>query len=140
MENFELDSRLANDTFVMGELLCCKVLLMKNKEVPWFVLVPKVPNVSELYELDAETQKLLLNEINLLSSFVKNNFKVDKLNVAAIGNIVNQLHVHVVGRHKNDHCWPDVVWGMSFNEVYSKKEISSLTNMLFEKLDGFSKV
>ena len=140
MENFELDSRLANDTFVMGEFLCCKVLLMKNKEVPWFVLVPKVANVSELYELDAETQKLLLNEINLLSSFVKNNFKVDKLNVAAIGNIVNQLHVHVVGRHKNDHCWPDVVWGMSFNEVYSKKEISSLTNMLFEKLDGFSKV
>ena len=112
MKNFKIDPQLAGDNPLIGELLCSQVLLMNNKKVPWFVLVPKVGDVSEIYELDKNTQQLLLEDINTISFFIKQHFEVDKLNVAAIGNIVKQLHVHVVGRNKNDCAWPGVVWGM----------------------------
>ena len=91
MKDFELDSGLARDCIVLGELDVSLLLLMNNRLVPWFLLVPKVAGVIELYELNSKTQYALLNEINVLSKCIKGHFNVDKLNVAAIGNIVNQL-------------------------------------------------
>lgn len=126
MSNFKLDSELTNNAVVIGELPCCQVLLMKNKVVPWFVLVPKVAGVSEIFELDKVTQQQLMEDINVMSRFVKNNFTIDKLNVAAIGNIVKQLHLHVVGRSKNDCAWPGVVWGMKQHEAYTEEEITEI--------------
>ena len=122
----------------IGEFETSVVILMNNKVAPWFVLVPKVVGVSELYELDAETQGKLLNEINNLSKFIKDHFSVDKLNVAAIGNIVKQLHIHVVARTENDYCWPGVVWGTDFSESYRDEEVNELIGKMCDKLSGFS--
>lgn len=130
MNSFVLHPRLASDCFVLGELECSLVLLMNNALVPWFILVPRV-DVIELCELEAGQQALLLDEINLLSRYIKDNFSVDKLNVAAIGNVVEQLHVHVIGRSRDDYCWPGVVWGREECEAYTDHEreriVSGLT-------------
>ena len=138
MTDFELDERLAKDSFVLGELDVSLLLLMNNKLAPWFVLVPKVAEISELYELDKDVQLSLLNEINVLSEFIKQQFVVDKLNVAAIGNIVNQLHVHVVGRSHSDPCWPGVVWGADSIGEYTQQETEELIKKLRKDVDGFS--
>lgn len=133
MNNFELDLRLANDCLVIGELNISLLLLVNNSLLPWFILVPKttVTEVTDLPELD---QVALLEEINLLSAFVKGNFNISKLNIAAIGNIVSQLHVHVVGRHPSDYCWPDVVWGTTEREPYTAEKIEEITAALVERL------
>lgn len=137
MEHFELDNQLAKGNFILGEFDTSLVLLMNNKVAPWFVLVPKVTGVSELYELDVHTQASLTNEINILSKFLKQQFVVDKMNVAAIGNIVNQLHIHVVARKTNDHCWPGVVWGTEYSEPYQEEEVNKLTSVMSKTLSGF---
>lgn len=133
MDNFELDSRLANDCMVLGKLDISLLLLVNNSLLPWFILVPQT-TVAEVTDLSPLEQARLLEEINLLSAFVKGNFKISKLNVAAIGNIVSQLHVHVVGRDPSDYCWPNVVWGTHDREPYSAEKISEITTALHEQL------
>ncbi len=115
---FELDPKLAADCIVMGDLGLSRLLLMNNALLPWFILVPRV-TVKEIYQLQPQQQQQLLQEINTLSSFAHINFNADKLNIAAIGNIVSQLHIHVVARKKTDCCWPGVVWGGEQREEYS---------------------
>ena len=137
MNSFKLDSRLAKDCFILGELQTSLLLLMNNKVAPWFVLVPKVADVSEIYELDIDMQASLLREINELSSFIKQKFVADKLNVAAIGNVVKQLHIHVVARKENDYCWPGVVWGTDFSEQYLEEEVRELVDSMTDNLSGF---
>ena len=138
MSNFEIDSRLTEHNFVLGEFDSSVVILMNNKVAPWFVLVPKIAGVSELYELDTAMQVSLINEINHLSAFVKQQFVVDKLNVAAIGNIVKQLHIHIVARTESDYCWPGVVWGTDFTEQYLEEEVNELVSKMRDKLPGFT--
>ncbi|MEJ2141406.1 MAG: HIT family protein [Gammaproteobacteria bacterium] len=139
MEQFKLDEQLVKGSFILGELDTNLLLLMNNKVAPWFILVPQVAGVTELYELDTDTQLSLLNEINQLSRFVTEKYTVDKLNVAAIGNIVKQLHIHVVARTEKDNCWPGVVWGTDFDETYTEEEVENLINLLCDKLPGFSR-
>jgi diadenosine tetraphosphate (Ap4A) HIT family hydrolase len=104
--------RLLEDCHVLGQLELCRVLLHRNASVPWFILVPDVAaGLTELHELDAGTRQRLDAELDLVARFAKQRFDAAKLNVAAIGNIVPQLHVHVVGRRPDDPCWPGVVWG-----------------------------
>ncbi|MBL4584996.1 MAG: HIT domain-containing protein [Pseudomonadales bacterium] len=136
MSDFTLDSKLANDCFVLGSLTSSQLLLMNNSLVPWFILVPQV-NVTELYQLDHAIQADLQEEINQLSEFISQEFQSDKLNVAALGNIVSQLHVHVVGRKKSDFCWPNVVWGAEQQEEYSKRQVQSIVLKLKDALSMF---
>jgi diadenosine tetraphosphate (Ap4A) HIT family hydrolase len=103
MNNFELDPRLTNDCLVLGKLNLSLLLLMNNSLVPWFILVPQTSE-TEVTDLPQPSQAILLEEINLISTFVKTNFQISKLNIAAIGNFVSQLHVHVVGRDPSDYC------------------------------------
>ncbi len=133
MTNFELDPRLARDCLVLGELNISLLLLMNNSLLPWFILAPQTSEV-EITDLSRTEQADLLEEINLLSVFVKENFDVSKLNIAAIGNIVSQLHVHVVGRAPSDYCWPNVVWGSSERKLYTAERISEITVALNEQL------
>ena len=133
MNDFELNAHLSDDCLILGKLDLCILLLMKNSLVPWLVLVPKTIEV-EITDLPLDDQITLLKEINLISDFVKNNFDVSKLNIAAIGNIVNQLHVHIVGRHPSDYCWPNVVWGTQEKESYSIEQIVKITNALSDQL------
>jgi diadenosine tetraphosphate (Ap4A) HIT family hydrolase len=110
MPPFSLDDRLRDDTHVLGRVGEILVLLHRNATVPWFILVPRV-NAQELHDLDNADAARLLDAARIVSRFVRDHFPTDKVNVAAIGNIVRQLHLHVVGRRADDPCWPGVVWG-----------------------------
>lgn len=129
MDNFQLDSRLANDCILLGEMNTSCLLLNKNAIVPWFIIVPKTTEV-ELTDLSESDQLLVLEEINVISAFVKGNFDISKLNVAAIGNVVSQLHIHIIGRDPSDFCWPDVVWGRKETKSYGPEEISKIRSGL----------
>jgi len=126
MSDFELDPRLAEDCLLLGHLNISQLLLMNNSLAPWFILVPET-SATEIIDLAKSEQAYLLEEINLLSAFVRNNFEISKLNIAAIGNMVNQLHVHVVGRKPSDYCWPNVVWGRDECMPYSDEKIAEIT-------------
>lgn len=127
--DFVLDARLENDCHILGQLNSTLLLLMDNALVPWFILVPQV-EVTEFHELQRETQLQLLENINMLSNYLKQELSVDKVNVAAIGNIVRQLHIHVVGRTETDYCWPNVVWGAEGRRPYTELELQEITTSI----------
>lgn len=141
MSEFLLDPRLNRDCLRLGRLPLCHVLLMNNRLVPWFILVPET-DCTEILDLDSIDQASLLTEVNLIASFVRSRFGTDKLNVAAIGNVVQQLHLHVVGRYRDDYAWPGVVWGRSERESYPAHDVELISRDLgsvlgpgFESLD-----
>ena len=111
MTDFVLDPRLAADTAFIADGPLSQVRLMDDKRFPWLVLVPRVNGVSEWLELDGGQQRLLLAEINQAGQLIRAQPGVEKLNIGALGNIVRQLHVHLVGRHESDPAWPGPVWG-----------------------------
>ena len=135
MKSFQLDSQLQKDCIVLGELEHCLLLLMNNALLPWFILVPKTDK-TELYELADEVQAGVWSEINATSKFVKDEFCIDKLNIAAIGNVVQQLHIHIIGRQHEDYCWPGVVWGRPEKTSYKKQAIDHI----MAKLDKSSHI
>ena len=132
MSDFVLDKKLAEDTFELGCLNGQLLLLMNNALVPWFILVP-ITSKTEICELDERDQTILYRNINLLSQHVLQQFDVSKINVGAIGNVVKQLHVHIIGRHENDYCWPDVVWGRQEREPYKKEQLNAVIGDLLSK-------
>jgi len=131
--SFTLDPRLANDCFELGHLKTSRLLLLNNALVPWFILVPDT-GATEIYQLPHEQQLLLLEEINIISNYIRQNFVVDKLNVAAIGNIVSQMHIHLVGRRRDDFCWPGVVWGAKEKQAYQDSEVGAIKSGLSNSL------
>lgn len=135
MDVFSLDHQLARDCVVLAESDTSLLLLMNNALVPWFILVPRT-HETELHALDTTTQSALLKEINLLAGKMKTVFAVDKLNIAAIGNVVSQLHVHVIGRRHTDYCWPNVVWGRPEREPYTHAAIAELVQKLLPHLSN----
>ncbi len=137
MNNFKLDEQLKKDCIVLGKMKTSQLLLLNNALVPWFILVPEV-NKFEFFELETKIQQTLLEEINELSRFLKKEFKTDKINIATIGNIVQQLHIHIVGRNKNDYCWPGVVWGAEGKKDYSEIEITDIKDKLKKTISVFS--
>jgi diadenosine tetraphosphate (Ap4A) HIT family hydrolase len=118
-ETFTLDERLAADTHLIGDFELSRVLMMDDARFPWLILVPRHAQARELIELPRDEQHELLDEINRCSHVLHALFKPDKLNVAALGNVVSQLHVHVVARHKGDAAWPRPVWGVGERETFS---------------------
>jgi len=133
---FELDARLQQDCFRLGRLEFCHVLLLDNAAVPWFVLVPET-EVTEICDLQTAQQHMLLQETTAVANLVRQSFVIDKLNVAAIGNIVRQLHVHVVGRRAGDYCWPGVVWGTVPPERYTDEQLAQIRTNVARNLKGF---
>lgn len=120
---FSLDPRLESDTVSVLKLKLCRVQLMRDKTVPWIVLVPERSGISEIHELSKEDRIELVEEITLASRAMEKAYGPDKINVGALGNIVKQLHVHVVGRFENDRAWPGPVWGAPGAEPYSDAEL-----------------
>ncbi len=105
-----IDSRLEQGVFLLGDLSLCRVYLKDIQDYPWLVLVPKIEGVTEIYELSSTEQAQLMNDVTTASKLIKAHFDVEKMNVASLGNIVSQLHVHVVGRRCNDPLWPHAIW------------------------------
>ncbi|MDF2690449.1 MAG: histidine triad protein [Gammaproteobacteria bacterium] len=108
---FILNPQIEADSDLVGKLSLSQLRLMNNVHFSWVILVPELPNITELYQLTASQQIQLLEEINVVSQCLKQNFPCDKLNIAMLGNKVSQLHVHIIARRTDDICWPNPVWG-----------------------------
>jgi diadenosine tetraphosphate (Ap4A) HIT family hydrolase len=118
-DQFELDPRLAADTVVVGETPLCRVLLMNDARYPWLILVPRRGDVTEPFGLSEADQAQLWQESMRLGEVMKAHFAADKLNIAALGNQVAQLHVHHIARFHTDVAWPGPVWGVGSAAPYS---------------------
>lgn len=138
MQPFILDERLAADCYSLGTLHGAELLLMNNAHFAWMILVPHTEH-TEFYELARNEQQLILASINELSVFIKQHFACEKLNIATIGNVVRQLHIHVVGRNRNDPCWPGVVWGTQDSTAYTPETVQQIRSALAQALgDSFT--
>jgi len=115
---FPLDPRLAADTVAVGDLALCSVLLMDDARFPWLILVPRRERASEITDLSPEDAAMLMGEMRLATQVMLALAKPDKVNVAALGNVVAQLHVHVIGRFRSDPAWPGPVWGHGTRTPY----------------------
>jgi diadenosine tetraphosphate (Ap4A) HIT family hydrolase len=111
MSEFQLHPTLADDTIEVAQWPLCRVILMNDSRYPWLILVPARADMKEMHDLDAADQSLLMSEIDRASRVLSDLFTPDKINVGALGNIVQQLHIHVVARFKTDDAWPGPVWG-----------------------------
>ena len=131
---FHLHPQLADDTVPVIELPLCEVRLMDDANHPWLVLVPRIADVTELIDLDAAQRTQLTAEIDAASRALKSLFKPDKLNIAALGNMVPQLHVHVIARFRNDIAWPRPVWGVANARPYAPEQLVERINALSEAL------
>lgn len=125
----ELHPLLQQDCIVIGKLELCHLLLMNDANYPWFILVPDREGISEIFELSEADQQLLLLESSRLGQFLVERFKADKLNVAALGNVVPQLHVHHIVRYKNDISWPKPVWGQAPAQPYVQEKIDEIKEL-----------
>jgi diadenosine tetraphosphate (Ap4A) HIT family hydrolase len=127
---FVLDPRLKQDTVHIGDFPLSTLLLSNDSTYPWFILVPKRPDISEIFQLPEAEQVQLWQETTYLSAVLDRAFKADKMNVAALGNVVNQLHMHVIVRLKTDAAWPAPVWGKHPAKPYSPDEVARITSQL----------
>ena len=137
----QLDQNLENDCYRLAESTDCLWLLLNNRYFPWIIIVPKTDQ-TELYLLTEQQQQHLTQQTNIISEFVKQHFSCDKLNVASIGNIVSQMHLHVIARCKDDPCWPGVVWGTTFKQPYALYEVLAIQTKLqqfcqHKKINGY---
>jgi diadenosine tetraphosphate (Ap4A) HIT family hydrolase len=126
MPMFELHPRLEADCISIGSFPLCRLLLMNDSNYPWFILVPRRAGIREIFELSEDDQRQLLWESSSLSRLIADHFKADKINVAALGNMVPQLHIHHIVRYESDPAWPAPVWGHTLAEPYSEQKLSEL--------------
>ena len=131
---FELDLRLAADTDVVGETPLSQVLLMNDARYPWLILVPRRSDVTEPFELSEADQAQLWQESMRLGEVMKAHFAADKLNIAALGNQVAQLHVHHIARFHSDDAWPGPVWGIGSAVQYGDAALDALIGELWSML------
>jgi diadenosine tetraphosphate (Ap4A) HIT family hydrolase len=131
---FSLDAKLEADTHAVGELPLCSVRLMDDRRFPWLILVPRKANVVELIDLSPAERGIAMEEIALASTALTTVFNPDKLNVAALGNVVRQLHVHVIARFVSDECFPRPIFGQGEAVPYPPHMAGSLIDRLRKAL------
>lgn len=130
---FHLHPQLQKDCISIGKLTLCRLLLMNDSQFPWFILVPEVEGIAEIYQLDKQQQGLLIEESSFLAVRLNELYKPDKLNIAAIGNLVPQLHVHHVVRYRTDKAWPAPVWGKLPAIAYSEQELADTLSLIADE-------
>lgn len=132
---FELHEKLAADTHSLGKSGLCEIRLMNDSAWPWVILVPTVPDVREIYELSKIQQIRLLEDSSTLGEGMMQIFRGDKLNVAALGNMVPQLHLHHIVRFEGDPAWPGPVWGKQAPVPYTDEELEKVRKRLHPVLE-----
>ncbi|PAJ73003.1 HIT family protein [Pseudoalteromonas sp. NBT06-2] len=125
---FELAPELKRDCIELADWPLCKVLLLNDSQYPWFILVPRQNDLKEIVDLSEQEQIVFIKESAMLSKLIQEVFNPDKLNVAAIGNMVPQLHIHHIARFKTDAVWPAPVWGKLPAKPYSNEQIGTIIN------------
>ena len=129
-DEFTLDARLAAESHPLGDLALCQVLLFDDARFPWIVLVPRRPGLVEITDLPRDTRHALLDEISAAMDALRGATAPYKLNVAALGNSVRQLHVHVIARFQNDAAWPSPVWGRGERVPYKPDGLAERADQL----------
>lgn len=127
---FSLHPQLAADTFQIAESELNLLLLMNDKNYPWFILVPKRESIREVFQLPQKDQYQMVDESSLLSETLIDGFQAHKVNVAALGNVVPQLHIHHIARFTDDPCWPKPVWGQVAAIPYEDGDRQPIVNTL----------
>lgn len=126
----ELHPQLKQDCLLLGRFPLCRLLLMQDANYPWFILVPDRDEVTEIHQLDADDRQQLMRESCALAVVLSTQFTADKLNIAALGNVVPQLHVHHVVRYRDDPAWPAPVWGCVPPRPYTAGALAELLEKL----------
>ncbi len=119
----EIHQQLQQDCLVIGRFPLCHLLLMKDANYPWFILVPDRDDVSEIFQLSPQEQQQLMSESSRLAEVLAERFQADKINIAALGNVVPQLHIHHVVRYRSDVAWPAPIWGAVPAKPYVEHEL-----------------
>lgn len=131
---FALDPRLQNDTLPIGDFPLCRLLLSNDSNYLWLILVPRIAAVSEVFHLDSADQQRLWQETTALAQLLDQGCAADKINIAALGNVVSQLHVHVIVRKRDDAAWPAPVWGKQPAVAYTSEQVVAIRARLRELL------
>ncbi len=131
---FSLHPKLSEDTITLGDFPLSRLLLMNDSTYPWFILVPRRADLREIHELTEADQQQLLKESSQLARQLVALFKADKLNVAALGNLVPQLHLHHIVRYQDDPCWPAPVWGRTLPIPYTPARLPEFCQPLLSQL------
>ncbi|WP_101757361.1 HIT domain-containing protein [Oceanicoccus sp. KOV_DT_Chl] len=134
---FELHPQLAKDGIEVGDLSLSKVLLLNDSQFPWLVLVPRREGIKEIFQLELKDQSTLLEESSAVAEMMADYFKADKMNVAALGNMVPQLHIHHIARYQTDLAWPRPVWGAAPAKPYEEQFLTQRLEQLRQRLSGF---
>lgn len=136
--HFALHAQLAADTYVVGDFPCCRLLLSKDAQYPWCILVPRIVAAKELHRLDDADQLQVLRESVALARAMELIFKPHKMNLAALGNMVPQLHLHHIARYKGDPAWPAPVWGKNPAQAYEPGVAEERIRQLQQALPGLT--
>ena len=131
---FKINKRFLKSSYHITELKLCSVRLNDNSKFPWVILIPKRKNVSDISELNSKDQILLMKEIVIVSKIMKKLFKTTKINIEKIGNLVPQLHIHIIARRKKDSSWPLSVWVVK-GKKYSKSALVKILEKVKERLN-----
>ncbi|HCH31621.1 MAG TPA: HIT family protein [Oceanospirillaceae bacterium] len=132
--DFHLDPRLQADCEFVVDLPISRLLLMNNASLPWFILVPRIDGATELTALAMPIQQQVLAEVNQVAELLEQLYQPQKLNIGALGNVVSQLHIHVIGRFHSDPAWPNPVWGNLPNRPYTASEVTPLLDKIRQRL------
>jgi diadenosine tetraphosphate (Ap4A) HIT family hydrolase len=132
--DWSLHPQLTQDTIDIGDLPLCRVLVIKDANYPWLLLVPRREGAVEIIDLDDVAQAQLTTELSRVARALKEITKCDKLNIAALGNVVPQLHVHIIARRKNDVAWPRPVWGVAPAVPHDAAEVQNFISALRRKI------
>ncbi len=133
---FELDAQLEADTALIASTSLNRILLMNDSRFPWLILVPERPDITEPFELTDEDQRTLMQESMITGKSLKALFNAHKLNIAALGNQVSQLHIHHIARFRTDAAWPRPVWGVGAAEPYEAEALRERVALLREVLSN----
>ncbi len=135
MTDFTLHPQLAKDSVFVSKLKLCRVLLITDATYPWLVLVPERRDIREIHQLDDEDQQVLMQEISFVAESLEALVDADKMNVAALGNMVPQLHVHIIARFEGDPAWPAPVWGAVPKTPYEKHQLEATVSSIRDALE-----
>jgi diadenosine tetraphosphate (Ap4A) HIT family hydrolase len=135
MNKFEVDPVIEKNSIFVKHMGISALYLKNDKENPWFVLVPRKLKAIELIDLNHEEQTLLMEEITIVSEFLKSHYRPYKLNVGSLGNIVQQLHIHVIARYNTDRAWPGPIWGTPTTQEFDKLELENIKSNFYEFIE-----
>ena len=136
MDEFKLNSRLLEESAFITKLNVSQVRLNHDARFPWLILIPEIAELKELHDIPDEKQTIVHKEVNFSSAALQELTSADKMNVAALGNLVSQLHIHVIARKHDDKAWPQPVWSTGEAKPYEKENLAKLVNKLRQSLSN----